>query len=339
MKLFTPSALVVLTLATSRIAIAQPAVTPKAAAQESYAKGQKLANLAEAKHDPALYEAAYLQFAQAYAIYPDDDVLWNLAATEIYTQRYVDALQHFRLYDEHEHVLEHAEHPDHAKLSAFVSQAWNATGHLQIDAPLGTTLTLDGKAKDPGGAIDVEPGMHAVVAQLGPVSKTVTVSCVAGEKVPVKIDFDMHSPAPVAFAPTSVTSADAERVRADGVSAAGTAVRWGLTGAAAVALGFAVGFDVDRASKKSDAASYFANHAGSCARATSPTCVSGTQIIDDENRSAALADVFLGVGVAAAAGAAVAWIFWPKQKNSEARVWVVPRVGPNWAGAQAGGRF
>jgi hypothetical protein len=73
--------------------------TAKAAAQESFARGNRLFNQAEQKHDRTLYEAAYLQFSQAFAIYPDDRILWNLIVSEIKTDRDVDGLRHLRAYN------------------------------------------------------------------------------------------------------------------------------------------------------------------------------------------------------------------------------------------------
>ena len=70
--------LAMLSLAAASPAKAQssdaPSAAGKAAAQESYAKGIRYFNQAERKHDPALYESAYGQFREAFAIYPDDRI-------------------------------------------------------------------------------------------------------------------------------------------------------------------------------------------------------------------------------------------------------------------------
>src|SRR5260370_17806904 len=138
---------------------------PKAAAQERHAKGVRLFNEAEQKHDASLYEAAYLQFVQAYAVFPDDRVLWNLGVAEAKTGRFLEALKHLHAYDEHQHVSAQPEHPDRTALKALLSQANGATGHLAIAAPYGTRIRIDGV--DIGSAplaapVDVTPGTHAI---------------------------------------------------------------------------------------------------------------------------------------------------------------------------------
>src|SRR5208282_304651 len=73
-------------------------------AHKRFAEGLRSYDEAEAKHDPKLYEAAYLAFVQAYRLYPSDKVLLNLALSEVKSARYVDGLVHLRLYEARAHV-------------------------------------------------------------------------------------------------------------------------------------------------------------------------------------------------------------------------------------------
>jgi hypothetical protein len=68
-----------------------------------------------------------------------------------------------------------------AKAKAFLAEIEPKIAHLAIEAPTGTTITLDG-ADAATGNIDVEPGTHAVVGQLAHETRTITVTVVAGER-------------------------------------------------------------------------------------------------------------------------------------------------------------
>jgi hypothetical protein len=343
MKFFASSAFVLVTIAAARIAVAQPAMTPKDAAQESYAKGQKLANLAAARHDPALYEAAYLQFAQAHAIYPDDKVLWNLAASEVYTQRYVEALEHFRVYDEHQHVLEHSEHPDHARLTAFIAQAWNATGHLQIDAPEGAEIQVDGKVVGVAplaASINVVPGAHAINARLPgvqPLHGDVDVAAGTVARVGLALGaLPAPQAVPVAAPQAPQVSEPSFHYESSGAKVA-TLVALGV-GAAAL-LGAGIGFEAASSSALNDLNADHAQiqRAGGNSMYFCTTNPTAAPCSDESTRAGAHASdgnvatgMFVGGGVLAVA-AVVTWVVWPKKKVEDG-AWVVPIVSPRTAG-------
>ena len=173
--------------------------TPKAAAQESYARGNHLNELAERKHDRALYQAAYLQYSQAYAIYPDDKILWNMLVIELKTRRYVDGLKHLHDYDRRPHGADPFRHQQPFDL--LLDEAMKATGHAVISAPSGAHVRLDGA--DVGVApladpVDVVPGPHSVEATLTRgETLTATTAPGAGEQVTVTLAESASEPAAV----------------------------------------------------------------------------------------------------------------------------------------------
>jgi hypothetical protein len=67
--------------------------------------------------------------------------------------------------------------------------------------------------------------------------------------------------------------------------------------------------------------------------------------VHSQNRDATISNVFYVTAGLFTAGAALAWVFWPKARDSAA-AWVVPtvsvlavRAGPSGGGAVVQGRF
>jgi hypothetical protein len=325
------------------LASAQPATTPKAAAQESYGKGVHLANLADAKHDPTLFEAAYLQFAQAYAIYPDDKVLWNLAASELRTKRFVEALHHFRLYDAHEHILAHSSHPEHSRLVRLMGEASNATGRLKIAAPSGAEISVDGAvvgAAPLPDAVDVLPGEHRIDAKKDGLVLHGSAKVDAGQEVRAELAASVIAPvvqaplvvpAPVVASPVLATDRD---------TTARDALRWGTAGVALVGLAVGVGFFVAERSKAGDFNSLQSSNPKACAGASSPSCVQAHASYSDISQRGTIAGVGFVVGGIAAVSSAALWLFWPKpESKGSAATWLTPYAGAGSYGIDVGGRF
>jgi hypothetical protein len=153
----------------------------KAAAQKRYAKGLELYATALRTHDQATIEEAYLQFVQAYSVYPDDKVLWNLAVSANDTHRFVEALHDFRAFNAHTHAAENEKHPQHALIVDYLDQLMKKTAHVDVDAPPGARIELDGAPAGTaplGAPIDMLPGAHDLSAN---VTGTVTHESVYAE--------------------------------------------------------------------------------------------------------------------------------------------------------------
>jgi hypothetical protein len=308
---------------------AEPAMTPKAAAQESYSKGVKLANLADFKHDRALFEAAYLQFAQAYSIYPDDKILWNLAFCELETQRYLDSLKHLHLYDQHQHVLAAPNHHDYAQLVRFLHEAANATSHLTITAPAGSEVKVDGLAVGVAplaDVIDVMPGIHTLEAKGAHAGITVT----AGESTTVELKEPttpaaVVAPVPV-VPPPPVPGTSSPRSDSTARNVTGIA----LLGVSAISFAAAAGLGADRGSKASDADGLRASIGGNssaCAGAhPSAACQQLSSLVSTHDSDAnAETGLLVAGGLLAVAGAAV-FAFWHPSTPKAAVTWWSPSV-------------
>ena len=325
---------------------AQPSplpATPQGAAADTYYRGVRYFNKAEQTKDPQLYEAAYLQFVQSYAVYPSDIVLWNLSVAEVMTHRYVDGLKHLRSYDDHKHILAQPNHPERVLLMGFLEQATRATGHIEIDAPSGARLQVDGAEigwAPLAAPVDVTPGPHAVDAVLA-VGKTLhaELTAPAGETKHVMLS-EPASPAGSAVpsvgpAPSGSSSPSAQApesvARTPWPPPAGTLVI-GTVGVIAVGLG--VGFAVDSSSKNDSAAA--SRGTNPCAAPLSVACVTTRAAISGSQSSAAVSTgLYVGGGVAL--GAAVLW--WVLAPRKRETVNMVPSAGAHGAGFSFIGDF
>jgi hypothetical protein len=267
--------------------------TAKAAAQELLDRGVQLFTAAEQTRDATRYEAAYLQFKQAMAIYQSDTLVWNLALAEVRTGRYADGLRHLRAYNKAAHVTTTPHHPDLARFSAVFDEASKATGHLVIvDVPAGVHVQVDGV--DVGAApfedpVDVASGPHTVAASLaGGRVLTARVSPAAGEGVRVSLaDRTLDIPTPPAV---------------EGHGGIGTqrvlALVSGGVGLAGIVVGTFLGID---AKSKGDSASSV------CPGSQCPT-QQGIDMWSDAHSAAKTANVALAIGAVGLVGGAVLWL-------------------------------
>jgi hypothetical protein len=325
-----------------------PAADPaREAARERFKKGVKLYDAAEQKGDPTLYEAAYLEFAQAYAVYPDEVVLWNLAVSEIDTKRFVDALRHLREYDRTHDSLAAEKR---AELQRNLEKAASATGHLAIEAPAGAHILLDGK--DIGAApllepIDAAAGAHRVATQ-GQARQSLDVNATAGEVTRVRLVAEDASVTAAPSAPSVVVSTSA-LVPGTGAAAAvdeGSTPRpfWTtrrtagaiVAGAGAAALAAGIVFALHAQSDRDDAAAVRASLGRSaCRDAASSGCSDLSTSYDALDRDRALSAVFL---TALVAGAAL--VFWPDAAGTrQARARLVPSFSTTGAGLELRGEL
>lgn len=359
-SLFT-CCLVLASLAGEAAATAQSSApaTARAAAQESYARGNRYFNQAEQKHDKSLYEAAYLQFTEAYAVYPNDKVLWNLAASEVKTGRYVQALGHLRTYDAHQHVTAQPS-GDRATYQMLYDEAYRATGHLAVDAPASARVRVDGE--DAGvaplsGEIDVQPGAtHAIDALLPDgTSLHAQASPAAGDVAHVTL-----AAAPAAAAPASPAAAipaaapvsppaSSEAPPPPGAPEEGggffttrNTLALGLGALAVGALGTAVGFQVAAGNDQGRAnnlAGQIPNTPNACGPGTTvPQCGPFTDANDAAHREQTAATALFVVGGVAALGTVAVLVFWPS-RGREASWLPVPAVSPSLAGLEWNAAF
>jgi hypothetical protein len=324
-----------------------PARAADISTREAEARFQE--GLARVKsHD---FEAARVSFAQAYAVLHRPQILWNLALAEEKTGYVVDALQHFRA------VADDASAgPDRANAQRHVDSLMGLTGHIEVKAPPGAQVTIDGSTvftAPLASAIDVVPGRHVVDADVsvGPRSRPVEVA----EGQVAHLDFlppeapaspaplaPSPPPAPEASAPVHVTEAPSDATTPGPSSPARTITTASLGGAAVVAIGLGIYFGLQSRSEASSVNGYLSDHASSYCTvqtaATSSTCTQWNNAYQAQNRDGVVSDVAYVAGGVFAAAAAATWFLWPRESRGSA-AWVLPDAGPSSAGLRGGFSF
>jgi hypothetical protein len=326
-------------------------------ARKRFDEGKRLIREGRRDNSPTKLEMAYVAFKEAHSLYPHAKAaMLNLVETEVVTGRVVDAMRHLRVF-----VREHGT-PEGSEYAKAFRQHWDkayqATGHVEISAPLGMHLFID---KDEAGsaplatAVDVAAGHHMVEGR-GPQTLRTEVDAPAGAVSRVSFDAGPSPepavpPAPVATAPIAAPAAPRPPplpaplpdppVRDETTPKTfWTPTRtWGvvLGGAGVVAIGAGTVFamqnkdDADRA----NALSAQLGPTG-CASASAPasTCADLQSARSDQSRDFALAATFVGVGVAAVGTAAVLFL-WPAGQHSA--VAISPMFSPHGGGLQVRG--
>jgi hypothetical protein len=138
-------------------------------------------------YDKGQYEQARAAFLQAYALKKHPAVLLNLAWSCLKSGHALDAEKYFRQF-----LAEGKEITDKQRADATdgLSQSRSKIGRLEIIAPPGTEVTIDGDRAGSaplGEPVAVEPGAHTVMFKNGDApSDTQSVSVLGGEKATVR---------------------------------------------------------------------------------------------------------------------------------------------------------
>jgi hypothetical protein len=326
----------------------------KTAAQQRYSKGLELYAQALRTHDQGTFESAYLQFVQAFSIYPDDKVLWNLAVAANDTNRFVEALHRFRAFNEHQRAAENEKHPQHDLIVQYLDQLTKKTSHVDVDAPPGARIELDGQSAGTAplpAPIDLLPGTHDFSANVSGTFSHVRVDALAGSHSAVRLGYvevaPLPQPAPAITASIAPTpSPDANRDAGPSESRTlvtarnATVLGLGVGTVAAVVAG--IGFKVGASNQSSTEASLGAQGAsGSCAGSGSSRCLALSQAASDRSSDNSAASGFFIAGGALAATGIVLLLLWhdPQATPSGAALHVVPSVSPTAGGFQLTGTF
>lgn len=322
------------------------------------------------------YEAARLAFVQAHAILNRVDILWNLALVEEKAGRPLDALSHFKEYvrDTRVNAAERAQAEKHAQ--AMAAQ----TGHIEVTAPSGATILIDGST-NAGTApliepLDVAPGKHRLEARTTERQYAMDVTATPGDVVKVSFTAQFAAPMPAATTPSPSTNASPAIGAAapstatplgDGASdSASSGERAGPASSSSIfttknivvgslgvgalaAIGVGVGFAF-AASSDDDKVTQLKTANPSCGAPT-PGCSELASAADARTSDRNLRTGFLIGGVVLAAGAFVAWKFWPTSDASspsspsnssnatKSGAFLVPTFDSHGAGIGAVGRF
>jgi hypothetical protein len=301
------------------------------------------------------FEGARMSFAQAYTVLHKPDILWNLALAEDKSGHLVDALAHFK-----QLARDGATDADRAKANKHVDQLMAETGHIEVAAPPGAQVMVDGESAGVAplaAAVDVAPGKHRVElrpAQGAP--KTTDADAFAGQTA--RVSFLLAEPGVTPATATTTGAATEAQAPAPeaappppppdqvqtghGVSAGRIITVASLGGAAAASVFLGVYFGLAAQSDANDVKGYqSANGSSACATITSQNsklCSTWNSTIDSQNRDAAVSDGFYVAAGLLAAGAVATWFLWPKGSTSPSAT-IVPVVGPGGAGLTAVGSF
>lgn len=319
---------VVLVLATAPVAPRMAWAQSDSATREAEARFKEGLK----RHDAGDEEGARLSFVEAYTVLKRPNLLFNLARAEQLTGHPVDAIAHYKAFAADSAVAA----ADRETARKHVVELNARVGHIEIDAPSGAELWVDGQmlsGKAPlSEPADVSSGPHTVEARLAGLTKTTSVTCDAGQTVTAKIELDatpapvvpaVVTPAPVPGGMQTGGSTGPAKYGASGAKVVTTAV---FAGVAVAAIATGVGMQVAAGGIEAGGGS-----ASSC-RVTSVACIkiandAYTKATDENVRTAA----FVGAGVFAAA-AVLAWVMWPNSKVIESSRHIVPLVAPGVAG-------
>jgi len=213
----TSTAVLLAAMSTSVAVQAQPAKPPPSASAQDIATAEARARFEEGiKHAEAGdHEAARLKFNQAWALVKSPAILYNLARAEQLSGHPVEALEHWRQF---------AKLPPDPKVTDAQRQraAENITelsrkvGQIQVEAPPGARVSVDGHAIDPGRTdpVAVAPGKHTVEAIVDGKVRSVTVDCPAGAITSAKLT-ENSSPGGAAPEPSPSPAGPSDTSRSD----------------------------------------------------------------------------------------------------------------------------
>ena len=306
------------------LALAAYAPTASAAPNDPPAQDDAATRDAKARFEEGLkryeqqdYEGARVAFQQAYSVLHAVDILYNLALSELRSNRPVEALTHLQEYLKDKRPTEE----ERAKATKYLAEAHAKTGHVFVDAPAGAAVlmddvSLDKKApvKDP---VTVSAGKHVCSIRLDGKTQTVEVVANPGQSVTVRFTGSGEK------AP-EVLEGQQARANGDGPAPPPASGGWG-TGktVTVVALGVAtvgavvagVVFYSSAKSNQTDVQDISSKNPGlNCPVVGSPPAcaqISDAKSSYDTSRTLSMVS-FIGAGVLGA-GAVAAAVLWPNE--------------------------
>ncbi|MBK8213275.1 MAG: hypothetical protein IPK71_05935 [Myxococcales bacterium] len=287
---------------------------------ERFAEGNKL-------YTEGNFEGARLKFMQALAVARTPSLLFNLARSEERTGKLAEAYLHYQEY------LKFPNLPAKGKADAerYAAELEKKVGRIQIDAPAGSHVQVDGKDVGPapfGGPIAVEAGAHQVM--LGTETKPVT--CGAGTVVTVTFEAKPSDVVPPEKGPGPITPPPKEEMERGSWLVPGI-----LAGVGVVGMGVGLGLGAAAKGKSDDLAATITP--GQCADAS--RCTEQSSTISSVSGLNAGAIVGYVVGGSALVGAVVATLVirpW-ELRSAQRSGWIMPSLGPGSVGFLAQGSF
>jgi tetratricopeptide (TPR) repeat protein len=279
------------------------------------------------RHD---YEGARDAFARAYELDPSQvGTLFNLALAELQSGHALEAVRHLRAYLAS--PLAQPERADSIR-SKWLPQGEARIGRLSIDAPAGSTASVDGVVVGDApfaAPLDVAAGEHDVRAKVGSREQLLHVTTPAGVIVAVRFLSGVAEtpPAPASAPPAAsarpLATEEPAPAASSGRSSPAKIVTVSVLGAAALAAtGVAIGFgagSVNAENRASTLRSGLSSTACAPGQSSLPTACSQLASADsDQDHEYHLQiDFYVTAGALAAVGVAT-WFLWPRSSTQSA---------------------
>lgn len=284
------------------------------------------------------YEEARVKFTQAWANLKNPNVLFNLARSEHLSGKLVEAARHYRAYLRLDDPKITAK--DRKGAEEHLGDVHGRVGRIDIKAPSGTTVTVDGDRVDESelsAPVEVEAGVHKVTGGWAGKTKTQEVLATAGAVTSVGFTFEDAATRPSTPVPAAATNGELLPVERPSQSGARTIVGVSLLGASAVTLGVGVGFMVAAGSAADERDRLKGDPLSATCPSARPLCTDLKDAAEARTSRSNVGTVLLiGGGVLAAAG--ITTLVWPNGRSSASAI-VVPSVSPSLAGVLATGHF
>jgi hypothetical protein len=324
-------------------------------------------------YDHGKYEQARVAFLQAYALTSHSSILMNLAWSCLKSGHFLEAEKYFKRF-----MSESKEMTDKqiADATEGLNQSQSHLGRLEVQAPAGATLLVDGAGAGTAPLaepIELEAGHHTAQVKDADAADVQSVVIVAGRTAQVTLRGKAVAAAPPPAEPAE-TSTSPEHDTAEESSAEGAHARVeappanhpGLLavprnvvpaivvgGLALAGYGTAIGFFLAKqsaTSSRSQNEAYINGHlppsisSFSCNAPPTATLASECSVINKENdeitADALVANIALGVGLAATAGVIIYWLAAEKRGAAPTTgVVVTPIVGSGVGGLSLAGQF
>ena len=270
-------------------------------------------------------DEALAKFREAYDVFPAPNTLFGIARCEQLLGHALPAIRHYR---------EALKNPllnvnSQAEGKKFILELEQQLGRVQIEAPPGATVSIDGTQiegfapfQEP---LDLEPGKHSVDMRREQEHAHADVDVPAGHVANVKLESEKTTGGNGNPNPPVVPESNWNGRRTAGV----------IVGSAGLlAGGFAIGFGVSAAGNASDRDKLTSGMSPSaCFGVTSTTC---TTINDKAHAAADQSNIAIGLAVGGAAllVTGLVLVALPVSHETHARIWIRPSIGFLEVGAQ-----
>jgi hypothetical protein len=297
------------------------------------------------------WSEARSKFLQACAVNRTMNCPKNLGAAEYELGMFAEATTHFEEFLRNNNLPDND--PNVVGIRKFYETAFAKSGHLEITAPDGATVSIDGTTigKAPlGNPVHVTPGPHELRAALTDGRSTsFSTEAEAGRIVKVSLVPSETPPtAALTTAPTPAASGasltppppQTDKSSDEGTGSTRTTLGIAVAGAGVLSLVTGIVFGVISSSKASSAESFLVQNPTACANRSSSTCGIYESKLDDAQTAKTTSHVFYVATGALAIGAVI--LLWPRsdpQPTRRTSTWIVPIVGPGGSGVQLGGSF